>query len=45
MNIRDLEYFNALADMLSFTQVAHLRSVNQPSATLSNAWKSIMAVI
>lgn len=31
MNIRDLEYFNALADMLSFTQVAHKFAVSQPT--------------
>lgn len=33
MNIRDLEYFNALADMLSFTQVAHKFAVSQPSVS------------
>ena len=33
MNIRDLEYFNALADMLSFTQVAHKFAVSQPTVS------------
>ena len=33
MNIRDLEYFSALADMLSFTQVAHKFNVSQPTVT------------
>jgi len=33
MNIRDLEYFNALAEMLSFTQVAHKFAVSQPTVS------------
>lgn len=33
MNIRDLEYFNALAKMLSFTQVAHKFAVSQPTVS------------
>lgn len=33
MNIRDLEYFNALADILSFTQVAHKFAVSQPTVS------------
>lgn len=33
MNIRDLEYFNSLADMLSFTQVAHKFAVSQPTVS------------
>ncbi|WP_430617565.1 hypothetical protein IGI86_003307 [Enterococcus sp. AZ188] len=33
MNIRDLEYFNALAEMLSFTQVAHKFTVSQPTVS------------
>jgi len=39
MNIRDLEYFSALADMLSFTQVAHKFAVSQP--TISYAVKRL----
>ena len=33
MNIRDLEYFNALAEMFSFTQVAHKFAVSQPTVS------------
>lgn len=33
MNIRDLEYFNALAEMLSFTQVAYKFAVSQPTVS------------
>lgn len=33
MNIRDLEYFSALAELLSFTQVAHKFSVSQPTVS------------
>lgn len=33
MNIRDLEYFNALADTLSFTKVAHKFAVSQPTVS------------
>ncbi len=33
MNIRDLEYFKALAEMLSFTQVAHKFAVSQPTVS------------
>lgn len=33
MNIRDLEYFNALAEMLSFTQVANKFAVSQPTVS------------
>ena len=33
MNIRDLEYFNDLAEMLSFTQVAHKFAVSQPTVS------------
>lgn len=33
MNIRDLQYFNALAEMLSFTQVAHKFAVSQPTVS------------
>ena len=33
MNIRDLEYFHALAEMLSFTQVAHKFAVSQPTVS------------
>jgi len=33
MNRRDLEYFNALAEMLSFTQVAHKFAVSQPTVS------------
>jgi len=33
MNIRDLEYFNAWAEMLSFTQVAHKFAVSQPTVS------------
>ncbi|RXA68672.1 LysR family transcriptional regulator [Enterococcus casseliflavus] len=33
MNIRDLEYFYALAEMLSFTQVAHKFAVSQPTVS------------
>ncbi|MFC4770743.1 LysR family transcriptional regulator [Enterococcus hermanniensis] len=39
MNIRDLEYFSALAEMLSFTQVAHKFAVSQP--TISYAIKRL----
>lgn len=39
MNLRDFEYFNALADLLSYTQVAHQFDVSQP--TISYAIKRL----
>lgn len=39
MNLRDFEYFNALADLLSYTQVAHQFDVSQP--TISYAVKRL----
>ncbi|MBS7577959.1 MULTISPECIES: LysR family transcriptional regulator [unclassified Enterococcus] len=39
MNIRDFEYFNALGDLLSFTQVANQFNVSQP--TISYAIKRL----
>lgn len=39
MNIRDFEYFNALGELLSFTQVAHQFNVSQP--TISYAIKRL----
>ena len=37
MNLRDFEYFNALGELLSFTQVATQFNVSQP--TISYAMK------
>lgn len=41
MNLRDLEFFNALGELLSFTQVAHQFNVSQP--TISHAMKRLEA--
>lgn len=39
MNLRDFEFFNALGELLSFTQVAHQFDVSQP--TISHAMKRL----